>query len=43
MDQANAFWDTVAAITQVLRELNIPFQLTGGIAASYYGEPRMTQ
>jgi hypothetical protein len=39
----NAFWETVAAITQSLRERNISFQLTGGIAASYYGEPRMTQ
>jgi hypothetical protein len=43
MEQANAFWDTVAAITQVLKAWEIPFQLTGGIAASYYGEPRMTQ
>jgi hypothetical protein len=39
----NAFWETVATITQVLRDHDIPFQLTGGIASSYYGEPRMTQ
>ncbi len=43
MTDQNAFWDTVAAITQVLRDHDTPFQLTGGIASSYYGEPRMTQ
>lgn len=43
MDRVNALWDTVGAIAELLRNLGIPFQLTGGIAASYYGEPRMTQ
>ena len=34
---------TVSAAVSVLRTLGIPFHVTGGLASSYYGEPRFTQ
>jgi len=38
-----AFADSVHAIADILRNLAIPFHLTGGITSLAYGEPRMTQ
>ena len=38
-----AFADSVHAIADILRDLGIPFHLTGGITSLAYGEPRMTQ
>lgn len=32
----------IARLSNVLRAASIPFHLTGGIVASYYGQPRMT-
>ncbi|KAA1258549.1 hypothetical protein LF1_10690 [Rubripirellula obstinata] len=37
------FQTTLAKLTVILRELGIPFHLTGGLTGTVYGEPRMTQ
>ena len=34
---------TVRAVVSALAALRIPFHVTGGLASSYYGEPRFTQ
>jgi hypothetical protein len=34
--------ETVQRVVRVLKELGTRFHLTGGIVASYYGQPRMT-
>jgi hypothetical protein len=35
--------ETMERIARILEDLAIPFHFTGGIAASYYGDPRLTQ
>ncbi len=35
--------ETIGRITKVLEGLGLRFHFTGGVAASYYGEPRLTQ
>ncbi|MBL7662656.1 hypothetical protein JNK13_07885 [bacterium] len=37
------FKETLVKTLNVLAELGIPHLITGGLAASYYGEPRFTQ
>ena len=37
------FRDTVKRITEILKDEKIPYHITGGLAASFYGEPRFTQ
>jgi hypothetical protein len=35
--------ETIDRITRILGSLGLRFHFTGGVAASYYGEPRLTQ
>jgi hypothetical protein len=37
------FQECIGRICAILDGLEIPYHFTGGIAASYYGEPRLTQ
>jgi hypothetical protein len=37
------FPETIGRITRILEALGLRFHFTGGLAASYYGEPRLTQ
>ncbi len=37
------FPQTVARISEILIDLGVKFHVTGGVAASYYGDPRLTQ
>jgi hypothetical protein len=39
----NDFLDTVRRVSSVLDTLGLRYHLTGGIASSFYGEPRLTQ
>jgi hypothetical protein len=39
----DGFPETIERILPILNELGVRFHLTGGIAASYYGDPRFTQ
>lgn len=41
--QDDHFWACVRRVHSLLAELAIPHHFTGGIASSYYGEPRFTQ
>ncbi len=38
-----AFRRTLGKATDIFRPLGIPYHLTGGVAAVYYAEPRLTQ
>lgn len=38
-----AFQQTLVKATDIFRQLGIRFHLTGGVAAVYYAEPRLTQ
>jgi hypothetical protein len=40
---ADDFPETAARLLAILNELGLKFHFTGGIAASYYGDPRLTQ
>lgn len=37
------FPETIERIAKILEDLGLSFHFTGGVAASYYGEPRLTQ
>jgi hypothetical protein len=37
------FQDTIERISAILDEIGLRFHFTGGVASSYYGEPRLTQ
>lgn len=37
------FQDSIERITAILDELGLRFHFTGGVASSYYGDPRLTQ
>ena len=41
--QAEGFPETMERITTILEALGLRFHFTGGVAASYYGDPRFTQ
>ena len=43
MSEDNDLKITLRDLTVVLKELQLSFHLTGGLASSYYGEPRFTQ
>jgi hypothetical protein len=43
MFPVEVFQATLSKLTAILRELDIPFHLTGGLTSTAYGEPRMTQ
>ena len=34
---------TVEGVVRILTRLGVRFHITGGLASSYYGEPRLTQ
>ena len=40
---ADDFPETIERLLPILKELGLKFHFTGGIAASYYGDPRFTQ
>ncbi len=42
MERAD-FQETMERILAILGELGLTFHFTGGVAASFYGEPRFTQ
>ena len=39
----DGFPETIGRITRILEGLGLRFHFTGGVAASYYGDPRLTQ
>jgi hypothetical protein len=41
--QDEHFWACVRRIDSILGGLGIPYHFTGGLASSFYGEPRFTQ
>ena len=41
--QDDHFWACVRRISSILGGLGIPYHFTGGLASSFYGEPRFTQ
>ena len=41
--QDEHFWACVRRIGSILGGLAIPYHFTGGLASSFYGEPRFTQ
>ena len=43
MDERRAFRKRCERISRILEALGLRFHFTGGVAASYYGDPRFTQ
>ena len=41
--QTNYLKDTILRVQKILSDQKVAFHFTGGLAASFYGEPRLTQ